>query len=230
MASPVTLSITDPECILHKYQQLVAFGKHKGTVELVATLQGDVCPSKAKIQIVFKKFDLLPDEVKRDLQGRLQVNFDGKSPGDPAYHLIPRPLCTRIGLSYTDKNLSLSRSSEHEYHFPLVKGLEYDIKNLSEEGLSEEERAFIDTIKEIVKERFPNASETTESVTYYVPESVSETRGSSLERSEEMGDVADLFDTYTDEQPRWTYCQATVIVVALIAIAQSVLMKFYSQS
>ncbi len=165
MASATTLSVTDPEWILHQYQQLIAFGEHKGPVKLVATLKGDVCPSKAKIQIVFKKFDLLPDEIKRDLHGRFQVDFDEKFPGDPVYHLIPGPLGTRTGLSYEDENLSLSRTGEHEYHFPLVTNLEYDIKNLqSKDGLSEEERAFIDSIQEEAQARFPNAATKSESV------------------------------------------------------------------
>ncbi len=153
-----TLSVTNPKQTLHIHQQFFARGKQE-TMEMsfVAALTANIFASKAQVIIDFKDIHRLPPEVKENLKRRFLGKINGVPSGSVVNHVIKLPLRTSTTLSPNDQRLSLSRTNEHDYNFPLVKKLTYVIESFEPPYLTEDERDLVNFIQETTKTYFPNA-------------------------------------------------------------------------
>ncbi|NGX59951.1 MAG: hypothetical protein KR126chlam3_01111 [Chlamydiae bacterium] len=76
------------------------------------------------------------------------------------YHVISSSLLSVANLSFGDTEKSRSFSLKNGPQFPLVRSLEYQIKNFqSSDEFSDEEKGFITHIRSVIKNHFPNATE-----------------------------------------------------------------------
>ncbi len=160
MAEQVTLSVSNPSLVLHTYKQIIAFGKYQGSCQLLATLEVQVYPTKAEIEIVFKDLSTLTKETQEDIKKRFQADVE-LSPGSPMFAQINFPLHSRKDLIQAGKDKSLIRSGPDDFQFPFVTSLKYDIKSLTKrEGLSNEEKKFVEYAQSATEKRFPNVTKT----------------------------------------------------------------------
>ncbi len=171
------LSVTNPDRVIHKFNSVFASGKQNGRPRCVAFLTVDICPEKANVELVFRKYIGLDRAIREDLRKRFEVEIEGISPDKTICHFIPMPLQSVNDLSKEDQRLSISSDVRGNYHFPLVKNLDWIIKHVdSSEELSENEQYLLDqTVKPVVEKLFPE-SERSSMSTDYVQETVVRTR------------------------------------------------------